>query len=143
MLGATREVEALYAIFRGFKHHYTRAELNAAEEEYWQRRLTRQAMQDVIAHGRVAAGNQDALRQIGMPVAPQPDYLRSVEQRFLLAGDVRIVVVVPTLISREEIQRGGLRCLEGWTIPGSFQWQIHVVDGRPVERLFMAAIPWE
>ena len=65
MLGAMREFEALYRIFKSFEHHYTRAELNAAQEEYWTRRLLRQAETERQATGRVGVGNREALAQIG------------------------------------------------------------------------------
>jgi hypothetical protein len=64
-LGASREFEALYGIWKSFPHKYTHEELNAAQREYWEKRLTRQANQDLIASGRVSVGNIDALRQIG------------------------------------------------------------------------------
>ncbi len=65
LLGASREFEALYSIWKSFPHQYTHSELNDAQEEYWNKRLTRQANQDLFASGRVSIGNIDALRQIG------------------------------------------------------------------------------
>ena len=46
MLGAWREFQALYRIWKSFEHKYTREELNNAQEEYWIKRLTRQANQE-------------------------------------------------------------------------------------------------
>lgn len=71
MLGALREFEALYRIWKGFGRCYTRTELNAAQEEYWVKRLTRQANQDIKATGRVGVGNLEALQQAGLVAMPQ------------------------------------------------------------------------
>lgn len=69
-LGAMREAGALYSIFKSFPRSYTRDELNAAEEEYWQKRLTRQARQEINATGAIGVGNQDALEQVGISPGP-------------------------------------------------------------------------
>lgn len=66
ILGALRETETLYAIFRAFPRGYTRDELDAAEAEYWQKRLTRQARHEFNATGTIGVGNQEALEQIGI-----------------------------------------------------------------------------
>ena len=139
VLGAQREAEALYAIWQSFGRTYTREELNAAEAEYWQKRLTRQAMLDMNANGRIGVGNQDALRMAGMPVPGLPTYSQSVEQRFLEVGKARILVVVPTLIDREIIKRDGLRCLSGWSLPGTIEQQVYVVTGRPTAEAYTDA----
>jgi hypothetical protein len=68
VVGAVRETEVLLAIFRSFPRQYTNAELNAAEEEYWQQRLTRQAKHSLVATGRIGAGDLDALHQTGTPI---------------------------------------------------------------------------
>jgi hypothetical protein len=65
MQGAFREFECLYAIFRSFPKQYSYEELQAAEAEYWHKRLNRQAAQELLAGGRVGVGNQEALAQIG------------------------------------------------------------------------------
>ena len=64
LTGQLREFFALYQIYQSFGRHYSRAEIEAAQSEYWYKRLTRQASQDVLASGRISVGNQDALRQI-------------------------------------------------------------------------------
>jgi len=65
MLGTARELAALYKIWReDFPHHYTHEELEAAQEEYWKKRITRQANHDIMALGRISQGNLDALRQL-------------------------------------------------------------------------------
>lgn len=70
VLGAEREAQALYAIFLSFPRGYSREELDAAEEEYWRKRLTRQARQEINATGTIGVGNQDALEQIGISPGP-------------------------------------------------------------------------
>jgi len=65
VLGALREFETLYKIWKSFDKNYTREEMDKAQPLYWQRRLTGQANRDVMACGRISVGNQDALRQIG------------------------------------------------------------------------------
>ena len=46
MLGAVREFQSLYTIYQSFDKRYTRDELNTSQVEYWQNRLTRQALQE-------------------------------------------------------------------------------------------------
>jgi hypothetical protein len=71
VLGAVREAETLYAIYKSFGRTYTREELDAAETEYWQLRLTRQAKHELIANGRIGVGNLDSLEQIGQSVTQE------------------------------------------------------------------------
>lgn len=139
VLGAQREAEALLEIYNSFGRTYTRDELNAAESEYWHRRLLRQATLDVNAMGRIGVGNQDALRMAGIAIPGQPDFIRSVEQRFLESGKVRILVVIPTLIPRATIETDGLQCLQGWTVPGTIERKVLVVDGRPIADAYTEA----
>lgn len=70
VLGAIRETETLYAIFKSFPRGYTREELDAAEAEYWHKRLTRQARHEINATGVIGVGNQEALEQIGISPGP-------------------------------------------------------------------------
>jgi len=127
MLGAGREFETLYQMWRAFPHRFTREELDAAQEEYWRLRLTRQANQDLQAAGRVSAGNQEALRQIGLASVPQLDHVRDVERRFLETGDCKVLIAVPTL----EKATGRLPCLENLAIPSGVQAKYYNVWGRP------------
>lgn len=85
VLGAMRETEALYAIYKSFPRHYTREELDAAEAEYWQKRLTRQARQELIANGRIGVGNLDCLEQIGNPVTPA--FVKRLEESLCLPSE--------------------------------------------------------
>lgn len=79
LLGAMREFGALYQIFQLFPHRYTRAELDAAQEDYWTKRLLCQAETERQATGIVGVGNRDALRQIGY--LPQVDQLEEHDER--------------------------------------------------------------
>lgn len=125
--GALREFTALYAIFKTFKKHYTRDDLNNAQPDYWQKRLTRQANQEILALGRVGVGNADALRMIGLSPVPELDHIRSVEQRYLENGDCKVLIVVPT-----EKKAESLPVLEGVVIPSGMQVKYYNVFGRKV-----------
>lgn len=61
--GAFREFQVLYSIYRQLPR-FTAEQYEAEEAEYWFRRLTKQATQDLKATGTVSVGNQEALRQI-------------------------------------------------------------------------------
>ena len=129
ILGAVREFETLYQMWQAFPHRYTRTELDAAQEEYWRKRLTRQANQDRQAVGRVSVGNQEALRQIGMAATPQLGHVRDVERRYLESGDCKILIAVPTIEKAE----AGLPCIENLAFPSGVQAKIYNVWGRPVD----------
>lgn len=77
ILGTVRETQTLLAIFRSFARSYTNDDLNAAEEEYWQKRLRRQAKHSLIATGRIGVGDLDSFHQIGTPVTIET--IRSLE----------------------------------------------------------------
>lgn len=66
LLGAIRELSYLYDLWKQFKKHYTYEEIQDAQKEYWEKRLVRQASQDILALGRISQGNLDALRQAGL-----------------------------------------------------------------------------
>jgi hypothetical protein len=80
MLGAIREFETLYAIWQSFPKKYTREDIDKNQAEYWQKRLSRQAQQDIQATGRVGAGNSEALRQIEMEEILKPQITKSNNQ---------------------------------------------------------------
>jgi hypothetical protein len=63
--GAMREFDTLYSIYMSLPS-FTAKELQDAEENYWQRRLIRQAQVDLDSFGQVGPGNLDALRQAGI-----------------------------------------------------------------------------
>lgn len=126
MLGAMREFETLYQIWQAFPHQYTRAELDGAQEEYWIKRLTRQAEQGMLATGRVGAGDQGALRLIGRAALPQLDHVREIEQQYLETGNVKVLIAVPT----EKKAENGLPCLENLVIPSGVQAKYYNIYGR-------------
>lgn len=68
IVGAVRETQTLFAIFHSFERGFTNEELNAAEEDYWQKRLTRQAKHSLLATGRIGVGDLDSLYQTGNPI---------------------------------------------------------------------------
>lgn len=68
ILGALREFDVLFAIYESLPK-FTHEQLQAAEADYWQRRLRRQANDDIATIGAVAHGNREALRQIGVDPA--------------------------------------------------------------------------
>lgn len=135
--GTIREAEDLIKIkaMLESKHDgrgWTREQLDAEQPTYWNLRAQRQAIQDLNAHGKIMVGNQDMLRMMGRPIDPPEQHIAAVERRFLEVGKVRILIAVPTLISKEKIQSDGLECLKGWTIPDTIERKVLVVDGRPV-----------
>lgn len=67
LLSASREFMSLYQIYQTMPR-FTREEIEQGQAEYWYNRLTKQAVQEVLANGRVGVGNQDALRTIGAAV---------------------------------------------------------------------------
>jgi hypothetical protein len=63
LLGALREFKVLYDIYES-SPKYTREQIDAAQPEYWRRRLNRQAQQEQSTTGNIGTGNMEALRQI-------------------------------------------------------------------------------
>lgn len=64
MVGAEREVAILTDLFDE-STHYTRAEIEHAQPEYWQARLTRQTNLQIMAGG-VQWAQLDSMRQAGL-----------------------------------------------------------------------------
>ena len=128
IIGALREFKALYRIWKSFPRQYTRQELDTAEEEYWRKRLTRQAQQSLLAAGRVDVGTQEALRQINLPSLPQFDH----EQRYLASGNAKVLIAVPT----KEKAVNGLPCLEGLIIPSGMRAKYYNIFGRPAAEAY-------
>jgi hypothetical protein len=127
MLGAVREFDALYKVFKSFPKQYTREDLNKNQEEYWTKRLARQANQDLQAYGRVGVGNIEALRQIGRASTPNLDHIREVEKKYLAVGDTKLLIVVPTWEKTDKFP-----CLENLVIPSGMQVKYLNVYGREV-----------
>ena len=64
MRGAEREVAVLEDIFNRCQH-YTRDEIEHAQPEYWEKRLTRQTNLQIMSGG-VQWAQLDSMRQIGL-----------------------------------------------------------------------------
>ena len=64
-IGAFRELDQLLKIYNSFEHKYTRAEIEAAQPDYWNKRLSRQATLEAIGGTQAQAAHLDSLRQIG------------------------------------------------------------------------------
>ena len=64
MQGAQREMAVLEDIFNSCEH-YTRDEIEHAQPEYWQKRLTRQTNLQIMSGG-VQWAQHDSMRQIGI-----------------------------------------------------------------------------
>ncbi len=65
MIGAERELEALVSIWLAFPTHYTHAQIEDDQREYWHERLNRQTRLEVMGSGKIGWAQLDALRQIG------------------------------------------------------------------------------
>jgi hypothetical protein len=66
MLGAKREMEHLVQIWGTFEHKYTREEIEAAQPEYWQARLTNNAKAMLMGGQSVNAAHIEAMEQAGV-----------------------------------------------------------------------------
>jgi hypothetical protein len=63
MLGAARELEIMMEMFHSMPH-FTRDEIDRAQPEYWQKRLTRQTDLQIMS-GNVQWAQLDSMRQAG------------------------------------------------------------------------------
>ena len=66
MVGAEREMKSLIEIFETFTHKYTRAEIEAAQPDYWQARLTNNAKAMLMGGSGVNAAHIEAMEQAGV-----------------------------------------------------------------------------
>jgi len=66
MLGAERELNDLIAIFKSFETKYTRAEIEAAQPDYWNARLTGNAKAMLMGGTSVNAAHIEAMEQAGV-----------------------------------------------------------------------------
>jgi hypothetical protein len=132
VIGALREFEILYQIWNEFPKKYTRAEIDRVQPEYWKKRLTKQANQDLMANGRVSVGNQNVLSQIGMAVTPELDHVREIETNYLENGNTKILIAVATEHKAED----GLPCLDGLIIPSGIQAKFYNCFGRSVAEAY-------
>jgi len=65
MIGAERELNDLVAIFDSFETKFTRAEIEAAQPDYWNARLTGNAKAMLMSGGGVNAAHIEAMEQAG------------------------------------------------------------------------------
>jgi hypothetical protein len=66
MLGAERELAHLIDIWNSFDKKYTRAEIEAAQPDYWQARLTNNARAMLMGGSGVNAAHIEAMEQAGV-----------------------------------------------------------------------------
>jgi len=66
MIGAEREMKQLLRIFDSFTHKYTREEIEAAQPDYWQARLTNNAKAMLMGGSSVNAAHIEAMEQAGV-----------------------------------------------------------------------------
>jgi hypothetical protein len=66
MLGAERELKHLMEIFESFTHKYTRNEIEQAQPDYWQARLTNNAKAMLMGGSGVNAAHIEAMEQAGI-----------------------------------------------------------------------------
>jgi hypothetical protein len=66
MVGAEREMKHLLEIFDTFTYKYTRAEIEAAQPDYWQARLTNNAKAMLMGGSGVNAAHIEAMEQAGV-----------------------------------------------------------------------------
>jgi hypothetical protein len=66
MVGAEREMKHLLEIFDSFTHKYTRAEIEAAQPDYWQARLTNNARAMLMGGASVNPAHIEAMEQAGV-----------------------------------------------------------------------------
>ena len=66
MLGAEREMKHLIEIFDSFQHKYTRAEIEQAQPDYWQARLTNNARAMLMGGTSVNPAHIEAMEQAGV-----------------------------------------------------------------------------
>jgi len=66
MVGAERELDNLVAIFNSFETKYTRAEIEAAQPDYWNARLTANAKAMLMGGTSVNAAHIEAMEQAGV-----------------------------------------------------------------------------
>jgi hypothetical protein len=66
MLGAEREMKHLLEIFDSFTHKYTREEIEAAQPNYWQARLTNNAKAMLMGGASVNPAHIEAMEQAGV-----------------------------------------------------------------------------
>ena len=168
MLGAIREFQSLYAIYKNYGKRYSRDELDASQVEYWQNRLTRQALQEQQSRQLgIGPGNLEALREIDLsPLAlpsptealklpasriddiiktedrflaqPAADDVAAVQRRYLETGKQRMLIVT---LTASETQPETVPALERpYSIPATVERRRHCIHGMTIDRGYTEAV---
>ena len=66
MKGAEREINDLIEIFNSFEHKFTRAEIEAAQPDYWKARLTNNAKAMLMGNVSVNPAHIESMQQAGI-----------------------------------------------------------------------------
>ena len=66
MIGAKREIDYLIELWESFEHKYTREEIEVAQPDYWQARLTNNAKAMLMGGQSVNAAHIEAMEQAGV-----------------------------------------------------------------------------
>jgi len=66
VIGAQRELAHLIDIWESFEHKYTRAEIEAAQPDYWQARLSNNARAMIMGGAGVSPAHIEAMEQAGV-----------------------------------------------------------------------------
>jgi len=66
MVGAQREMNHLIEIWRNFEHKFTREEIEQAQPDYWQARLTNNARAMLMGGASVNPAHIEAMEQAGI-----------------------------------------------------------------------------
>jgi hypothetical protein len=167
MLGAIREFQSLYEIYRNYGRRYSREELNASQVDYWQNRLTRQAVQDKQSRALgIGAGNLQALLEANIEpqnlpaqlpsssiddiiqtesrflstaaVEPEADDAAAVQQRYLDTGKQRMLIVT---LTADSTQPASVPVLEReYYIPATVERKFHCIYGMTIDRGYTDAV---
>ena len=168
MLGAVREFQSLYTIYKSFDRRYTRAELDDSQVDYWQNRLTRQALQDQQSrHLGISAGNLEALREANIAAMMLPpveqslrfptgfsvddvvktesrflnapvETVQDVQTRYLETGKQRMLVV---RLTADAVQPEHVAVLERpYRIPTTVEQRFHCIHGMSIDAGYTEAV---
>lgn len=168
MLGAVREFQSLYAIYKNYGRRYTREELNDSQVDYWKNRLTRQALQEQqsrmlgIGPGNLQALREASLSPLSLPTAEESlklpggfnvkDVVRvedrflsngtnsvaAVQSRYLETGKQRILIVT---LTASATQPESVPALERpYTIPGIIERRKHCIYGMTIDQGYTEAV---
>lgn len=66
MIGAEREMIGLAKIFDSFSKKYTREEIEAAQADYWEKRLSAGAQNMLMSSGSISSAQIEAMQQAGI-----------------------------------------------------------------------------